>query len=118
MPKVTVENYGTFEIEQGKRLVLGLEEAGVDVLHRCGGKARCTTCMVEVLDGEPTPMTVAEKTVLEAKGLYGQGRLSCQITCETDLGLRTIKTTRTTGLEPGTKPAEFIEPAPEYLAES
>ncbi|GGJ53845.1 2Fe-2S iron-sulfur cluster-binding protein [Deinococcus roseus] len=115
MPKITVEQYGTFEIETGKRLVLGLEDAGVDMLHRCGGKARCTTCMVEVLEGTPTPMTMAEKTVLEAKGLAGQGRLSCQITCESDLTLRTIKTTRTTGLEPGTHPAEHIEPDPEYL---
>lgn len=115
MPRVTVENYGTFEIETGKRLVLALEDAGVDVLHRCGGKARCTTCMVEVLSGEPTPMTAAEKTVLEAKGMFGQGRLSCQMTCESDLSLRTIKTTTSTGLDAGTKPAEHIEPEPEYF---
>lgn len=115
MPKITVEDYGTFEIEGGTRLVLALEASGVDVLHRCGGKARCTTCLVEVIAGEPSPMTVAEKTVLEAKGMAGQGRLSCQMSCEGDLTLRTIKTTKSTGLEPGTTPAEHIEPEPEFL---
>ncbi|MCR9297094.1 MAG: 2Fe-2S iron-sulfur cluster-binding protein, partial [bacterium] len=47
MPKLKVENVGEFEVEAGKRLVLALEEdAGIDQLHACGGKARCTTCRV------------------------------------------------------------------------
>jgi ferredoxin len=54
VPKLTVEGYGTFEVPQGKRLVLAVEQdAGVDILHACGGNARCTTCRVEFLDGEP-----------------------------------------------------------------
>ena len=37
-----------FDVPQGKRLVLALEdEAHVDQLHACGGNARCTTCRVE-----------------------------------------------------------------------
>jgi len=31
--------------------------------------ARCTTCRVEFLDGEPDRMTVAERDVLAARGL-------------------------------------------------
>ena len=54
------------------------DEAGVDQLHACGGNARCTTCRVEFVDGEPSAMTVAEKQVLGAKGLSGV-RLSCQM---------------------------------------
>ena len=47
MPTLTVEGFGTFDIEDGKRLVLALEEdAKVDQLHACGGNARCTTCRV------------------------------------------------------------------------
>jgi ferredoxin len=50
MPKLTVEGKGEFEVPQGKRLVLALEdEAGVDQLHACGGNARCTTCRVQFL---------------------------------------------------------------------
>ena len=47
MAKLTVDGVGEFEVRQGKRLVLALEdEAGVDQLHACGGNARCTTCRV------------------------------------------------------------------------
>src|SRR5215813_5360254 len=81
MPKLTVEGLGEFDVPQGKRLVLALEdEARVDQLHACGGNARCTTCRVEFVAGEPAQMTAAEKSVLAARGLSGV-RLSCQILC-------------------------------------
>src|SRR5215211_7740981 len=90
MPNLTVEGVGSFEVPQGKRLVLALEdEAKVDQLHACGGNARCTTCRVEFVSGEPEQMTQAEKAVLAARGLSGV-RLSCQITCEQDMTVRAI----------------------------
>ena len=62
MPTLTVEGAGQYEVPQGKRLVLALtEEAGIDQLHACGGNARCTTCRVEFVAGEPEKMTVAEQ---------------------------------------------------------
>ena len=71
MPKLTVEGVGEFEVPAGKRLVLALtDEAKVDQLHACGGNARCTTCRVEFVAGEPDQMTVAEKNVLAAKGRH------------------------------------------------
>ena len=58
MPQLTVEGFPTVEVEAGKRLVLAIEQdAGVDILHACGGNARCTTCRVEFIDGEPRRMT-------------------------------------------------------------
>src|SRR6476620_501811 len=93
MPKVTVDGVGDFDVPQGKRLVLALQyEAGVDQLHACGGLARCTTCRVQFLHGEPSKMTEAEKSVLGQRGLLDQPglRLSCQITCEQDMGVRAI----------------------------
>ena len=72
MPKLTVDGVGTFDVPAGKRLVLALEdEAKIDQLHACGGNARCTTCRVEFVAGEPDQMTVAEKNVLAARGLLG-----------------------------------------------
>ena len=54
MPKLTVEGYAPVDVEAGKRLVLALEEdVKVDQLHACGGNARCTTCRVEFIEGEP-----------------------------------------------------------------
>ncbi|MFM9064817.1 MAG: 2Fe-2S iron-sulfur cluster-binding protein [Pirellula sp.] len=90
MPKLTVEGIGEFQIPEGKRLVNALrEEVGSDQLHACGGNARCTTCRVEFLSGEPSKMTLAEKQVLEARGVSG-ARLSCQILCEDDMTVRII----------------------------
>jgi ferredoxin len=79
MPKLTVEGVGMVDVPAGKRLVLALEdEAKVDQLHACGGNARCTTCRVEFVAGEPVTMTAAEQAVLTARGLTVV-RLSCQI---------------------------------------
>lgn len=113
MPKLTVEGIGEFEIPQGKRLVLALEdEAKVDQLHACGGNARCTTCRVEFLAGEPERMTVAEKTVLAARGLSGV-RLSCQIPCDHDMSVRAISRLAGSGRkDAGARPADDIQPQP------
>ena len=90
MPKLTVEGYGTFDVPDGKRLVLAIEQdAHVDILHACGGNARCTTCRIEFIDGEPAAMTAAEKERLEARALTGV-RLSCQILCDHDMTVRAI----------------------------
>jgi hypothetical protein len=39
MPRLGVEGAGTFDVEDGKRLVLAIEEdAGVDILHDVGSQ--------------------------------------------------------------------------------
>lgn len=113
MPNLTVEGIGTFEVPAGKRLAAALrEEAGTDQLHACGGKARCTTCRVEFVSGEPDKMTIAEKQVLAAKGATGV-RLSCQIQCENDMSVRVISRLEGSGRKDcGSPLAESIEPAP------
>ncbi|WP_019587284.1 2Fe-2S iron-sulfur cluster-binding protein [Deinococcus apachensis] len=111
---ITVEGYGVVTAREGERLVLALERGGVDILHRCGGQARCTTCRVSFQEGEPDRMTVAEYTKLEEKGLLGQARLSCQIECEDSMALTPLQTVKLTGLEPGKAPADHIEPEPEW----
>lgn len=113
MPKLTVEDKGEFEVPEGKRLVLALEdEAGVDQLHACGGNARCTTCRVQFLAGEPERMTQAEKDVLAARGLSGV-RLSCQILCDHDMAVRAISRLAGSGRPSvGPRPADQIYPQP------
>ena len=115
MPKLTVEDIGEFEVPQGKRLVLALsQDAGVDQLHACGGNARCTTCRVEFVQGEPDRMTVAERDLLKARGLSGV-RLSCQITCEEDMAVRVISRLAGSGRkDAGNLPAAEIQPPPDW----
>ena len=116
MPKLTVEGYGTFEVPQGKRLVLAIEQdAKVDIMHACGGFARCTTCRVEFIAGEPARRTAAENERLAARGLNGV-RLSCQIVCDHDLAVRAISRLEGTGRpDPGPTPQETITPPPEWV---
>lgn len=115
MAKLTVEGFETVEVLDGKRLVLAIEQdAGVDVLHACGGNARCTTCRVEFIAGEPLQMTMAERQVLAAKGVTG-ARLSCQIICDHDITVRAISRLAGSGRpDPGPTPAPEITPPPQW----
>ena len=116
MPKLTVEDVGTFEVPQGKRLVNALsDEAGVDQLHACGGNARCTTCRVQFLAGEPQRITQAEKELLELRALtvHPGLRLSCQITVDHDMTVKAISRLAGSGrVDAGKRPADDVQPPP------
>jgi ferredoxin len=116
MPKLTVADVGEFDVPQNKRLVLALEdEAKVDQLHACGGNARCTTCRVQFISGEPDKMTEAEKKVLAARGLTGV-RLSCQMVCDHDMAVRAISRLAGSGRKDvGPRPADTIQPPPVWV---
>lgn len=116
MPKLTVDGVGEFEVEAGKRLVLALEQdAGIDQLHACGGKARCTTCRVEFVDGEPEKMTVAEKECLTARELSGV-RLSCQVLCDQDMNVKAESRLEGSGRQDvGGPVSPDLEPDPEWV---
>jgi ferredoxin len=116
MPKLTVEGFGTVDVPLGKRLVLAVEQdAKVDILHACGGNARCTTCRVEFIEGEPAAQTAAERERLAARGLTGV-RLSCQIVCDHDMVVRAISRFEGSGrADPGPPPEASITPPPEWV---
>ena len=116
MPKLTVEGFPTVDVAEGTRLVLAIEHSGVDILHACGGNARCTTCRVEFVSGEPTRMTMAEKTRLAERGLTGV-RLSCQIEFDHDMTVRAISRLTGSGRpDPGRTPEPTIQPTPEWIS--
>ena len=104
MPSVTVEGEKTIEAEAGKKLVLALEDGGIDILHRCGGNARCTTCRVEIVSGDVPPMSEAEREALEEPELIAKYRLSCQLRAENDLVVRVAKRAHLEGIGPGPRP--------------
>jgi len=119
MAQLTVDGVGTFEVPTGKRLVLALtDEAKIDQLHACGGNARCTTCRVQFIAGEPSKKTAAEKAVLEARGLTGV-RLSCQILCDHDMTVKAISRFAGSGrVDSGKRPADDIQPQPVQWVEN
>ena len=110
MPTIVAETATgtqTIEAPQGKKLVLVLEDAGIDILHRCGGNARCTTCRVEILEGDPGEMGELERNRLAVEAeLADNVRLSCQIRVNGDLKVRVINQASVRGMDPGPRPLE------------
>jgi ferredoxin len=103
----------SFEAPDGKRLVLAIEDAGVPILHRCGGKARCTTCRVTFNVGEPAGYHWREQEKLEREEALGDFRLSCHILCEGEMDVNVLESMLNTDVsDPGPRPADEI---PEHV---
>lgn len=116
MPRIDVEGFNTIEARPGERLVRVLEANGVDILHRCGGYAKCTTCRVSFVEGEPDRMTQAEYDRLKQRELLGQYRLSCQILTNHDMRVQPMMTLSTSDVDdPGPEPDPSITPEPQWI---
>lgn len=115
MYELTVKGVGTFEVEEGTRLVRAIEDCGANLGHRCGGHAQCTTCRVNFEDGEPSVMTAAEHEKLHDIGQFGDMRLSCQIVVDRDMTVEPLMTVEDQGWDDaGPEPAIMVEPEAEW----
>ena len=110
MPRIEAETATgpqIFEAPAGKKLVLAIEDAGIDILHRCGGNARCTTCRVEILEGNPEEMHELERNRLAMEAeLADNIRLSCQIHLSDDLKVRVVNQVSVRGMDAGPRPLD------------
>ena len=119
MPKLTVVGIGEFEVARGKRLVKALvEDAGTDQLHACGGNAKCTTCRVKFVEGEPPKITEAERDLLKVREIGEAGiRLSCQVACDDDMTVELISRLEGSGRkDQGSPVSDQIDPDPVWMA--
>ncbi|MBX7131586.1 MAG: (2Fe-2S)-binding protein [Fimbriimonadaceae bacterium] len=97
---VNVRGFDEYEMPEGTKLAYGIEQAGVDISHRCGGNARCTTCRVKFHSDEP-PMGQVEHDCLEEDGVLGQFRLSCQIRVDRNMDVEVLMLASEQGWDPG-----------------
>lgn len=97
---IHVEGFEPFEAKTGEKLALAIERAGIDISHRCGGQAKCTTCRVRFASSEP-PMGRVEHDSLDEDGVLGEFRLSCQIRIDRDMRLAVLMRASEQGWEPG-----------------
>ncbi|ALI98404.1 2Fe-2S iron-sulfur cluster-binding protein [Rufibacter tibetensis] len=82
MAELTVQNLGglVVNVAQGQTVLAGLQVAGVDWMHACGAKGRCTTCRMIVLTGAENilPDTAPETRFRNNGRLRPNERLTCQ----------------------------------------
>lgn len=69
------------ELPRGWSILEGLRSQGVPHASACGGRARCSTCRVRVLEGQRDcpPATGEEARLLERLGAAADVRLACQL---------------------------------------
>jgi ferredoxin len=104
MPKITVVDFmgdvlNEFEVESGTKLLKALIDHDVDIVHSCGGNAKCTTCRVTIHKGVPTKKTQAQHNLFERLINSGQPQfdhpavfLSCQVVVENDMTVSVSET--------------------------
>ena len=83
MPKILIQNLFNKELEvqdNTKTLLHHFYDSQLDWMHACGGKGRCTTCKVIVLEGinNFSGRTEAEIRYFQLGELQENERLSCQ----------------------------------------
>jgi len=76
---------------------------GIPHTSVCGGRARCSTCRVRVLNGAETLEEPSdhERAVLRRVGAGDDVRLACQIRPKKDLAVRPLLPVRDAALKPG-----------------
>ncbi len=81
-----------FEVVADETLLDAALRSGVPFAHACGGRAKCSTCRVWVLDGlEACPeRNAAEALMAERLRLAHEVRLACQLRPEGELRVRRL----------------------------
>jgi ferredoxin len=112
MPQLKINDVGPVDVPDGKRLINAILDAGADQHYSCGGQAKCTSCRVQFVHGEPERITEAEKALLAANKIDPQSgiRLSCQLTCDGDMQVKTL-VPKPPNKNPA-RPADEIVPPP------
>ena len=83
MVRIRIQNLGnrSIETENTERKVIELiHENGIDWMHACGKKGRCTTCKMRILAGQEnlSPETPEELQFRILNRLLPTERLACQ----------------------------------------
>jgi ferredoxin, 2Fe-2S len=90
MAQIVIQNMSEKTIpvqDLTKTLWQHLHQAGIDWMHACGAKGKCTTCMARVLEGLQNmgPQTQAELRYFKIGALQENERLACQAVVKGDV---------------------------------
>ena len=88
MPKLILQNLNQKEVlvAPGQKVLAAIGEAGIDWMHACGGKGRCTTCRIIILEGIQGfgELSTAEEKFRQQGRLKANERLTCQCILQQD----------------------------------
>ena len=81
-----------FEAGQDETVLAAGLRSGIAFAHACGGRAKCSTCRISVIDGLDVcaGRTVAEAAMAERLGLTDEIRLACQLRATGDVSVRRL----------------------------
>lgn len=90
MPKITISNLNNKQVvshNNSKTVLSIMHENFIDWMHACGGKGRCTTCRMKILDGhgQLSVLSDFEQKMRQAHRLGIDERLACQCTLDGDI---------------------------------
>lgn len=105
------------ECQAGKTLLDCARDLGVELVNICGGEGTCGSCVVQVLAGELSPVTDAEREFLSEEELAQGYRLACRASpasgCKVSVPVESLTTPQRTQVEGQEMPV-----APEPVARS
>jgi class 3 adenylate cyclase/nitrite reductase/ring-hydroxylating ferredoxin subunit len=81
-----------FDVNADETLLEAALRSGVAFAHACGGRAKCSTCRIWVVNGLEacSQRTAVETSMAERLGLADEVRLACQLKPEGDLCVRRL----------------------------
>lgn len=90
MTKIVIENLRRKVVNihpQSRSILDALQSERIDWMHACGGKGRCTTCKLIIIDGhgQLSERTAAETRYYQEGKLLNNERLACQVMALGDL---------------------------------
>jgi ferredoxin len=92
MFKVTIRgrHAGEILLERELAILAAASGKGIAINHRCGGHARCGTCLATVEEGAEnlSPMGAAESRILKTLKAGPDQRLICQAWAQGDVTVR------------------------------
>ncbi len=94
MPRIIIQNLENFDIDSkiaDCKVIELIHQNGIDWMHACGKKGRCTTCKMIILDGQENLSLETDRELYYRNHLrlMPNERLACQAKLER--GILTIK---------------------------
>ncbi|MGF1533720.1 MAG: 2Fe-2S iron-sulfur cluster-binding protein [Bernardetiaceae bacterium] len=86
MPTLCLKNWSGRCIslpDTRETLLAAIHRERLDWMHLCGGRGRCVTCRIQIIEGMEhlSPLTAPEERFRKLDALRPDERLTCQATC-------------------------------------